>query len=41
MLAVSTFYYNDAMGVVDMENPVYLHLIIDPEAGAIRLEEGL
>lgn len=41
MLAVSTFYYNDAMGSVDMENPVYLHLIIDPEAGTIRLEEGL
>lgn len=41
MLAISTFHYNDGIGAVDMENPVYLHLIINREAGTIRLEEGL
>ena len=41
MLAISTFFFNDGHGSVDLENPVYLHLIIDPEAGTIALEEHL
>lgn len=41
MFAISTFYFNDAQGIVDLDSPVYLHLIVDPFTGTLRVEEHL